>query len=388
MRKIALLLISLISLPLMAMTQVNLYQSSIMIDQEAQNGDQLARSQGLEQVIVRASGDANAASNPVIKKAIGKTSQYITQISYASRGEEQEVRLVFSEPRVRALLTQAELPYWPAQRKTVLVWLVEEEAAQRMISWDYADTQYMATLRDSAQARGLPLTFPLGDFEDITSIEVSDVWGGFEDVIEQSSQRYPADAVLVVRNDGSNVRWTFYDQEPTQGLRATMNRTYPSNTSAQRIIDDLALYYSQKDAVVVSQETSGKTIVTFDNVVSAEQFFKLEKGLEKLSTVATVHVLELNADKVTFEVELLASRADFEQSVLRALKARTEPVEIQTISTDTTAERISETGQLVETQPLAETENDSLDVSEEALLPVQLPEAKEQSSNDTMTFSL
>ncbi|CAM4229896.1 DUF2066 domain-containing protein [Vibrio agarivorans] len=385
MRNIALLLMSLVSLPVLAMTQVNLYQSSIVIDQEAENGDQQARAKGLEQVIIRASGDANAASNPVIRKAMGKTSQYITQISYASRGDDQEVRLVFSEPRIKALLTQAQLPYWPAQRKTVLVWLAEEEAGQRAISWDYANTNYMSTLRDSAQQRGLPLTFPLGDFEDMTNIEVSDIWGGFEDVIEQTSQRYPADAVLVLRNDGNNVRWTLYDQAPAQGLRATMNNSYPANTSAQRIVDDIAAFYSNKDAVVVSQETSGKTVVTFENVSSAEQFFKLEKGLEDLSTVATANLLEVHSDTVTFEVELLASRADFEQSVLRAIQAHKEAsVSEETATVDATQDEFApQPEQLPELENGAEVVQD-----EQAPVPTQLPEVTNEQSSGEIVFSL
>ncbi|WP_264878203.1 DUF2066 domain-containing protein [Vibrio agarivorans] len=385
MRNIALLLMSLVSLPVLAMTQVNLYQSSIVIEQEAENGDQQARAKGLEQVIIRASGDANAASNPVIRKAMGKTSQYITQISYASRGDDQEVRLVFSEPRIKALLTQAQLPYWPAQRKTVLVWLAEEEAGQRAISWDYANTNYMSTLRDSAQQRGLPLTFPLGDFEDMTNIEVSDIWGGFEDVIEQTSQRYPADAVLVLRNDGNNVRWTLYDQAPAQGLRATMNNSYPANTSAQRIVDDIAAFYSNKDAVVVSQETSGKTVVTFENVSSAEQFFKLEKGLEDLSTVATANLLEVHSDTVTFEVELLASRADFEQSVLRAIQAHKEAsVSEETATVDATQDEFApQPEQLPELENGAEVVQD-----EQAPVPTQLPEVTNEQSSGEIVFSL
>jgi hypothetical protein len=385
MRNIALLLMSLVSLPVLAMTQVNLYQSSIVIDQEAENGDQQARAKGLEQVIIRASGDANAASNPVIRKAMGKTSQYITQISYASRGDDQEVRLVFSEPRIKALLTQAQLPYWPAQRKTVLVWLAEEEAGQRAISWDYANTNYMSTLRDSAQQRGLPLTFPLGDFEDMTNIEVSDIWGGFEDVIEQTSQRYPADAVLVLRNDGNNVRWTLYDQAPAQGLRATMNNSYPANTSAQRIVDDIAAFYSNKDAVVVSQETSGKTVVTFENVSSAEQFFKLEKGLEDLSTVATANLLEVHSDTVTVEVELLASRADFEQSVLRAIQAHREAsVSEETAAVDATRDEFAP-----QPEQLPELENEAEVVQDEqAPVPTQLPEVTNEQSSGEIVFSL
>lgn len=319
MRKIALFIISLLSLPVLAMSQVNLYQSSVVIDPAAANGDQQARAKGLEQVIVRASGDADAASNPVIRKALGQTSRYVRQISYASRDEDQVIRLVFSEPAIRELLVQAELPYWPARRQTVLVWLAEDSPEQRAISWEYADTEFMRELKQQARLRGVPLTFPLGDFEDMTSIEVSDIWGNFTATVEASSQRYPVDGVLVVRRDARNTRWNHYAQQPSDGLRNTQRDSASSIEAAEQIIDQLATYYSQHNALQSNVQSAGQTVVTFENVVKASQLFKLERGLEALSSVASASVVQVQADRVTFEVELLSSRGVFEQSVQEAL---------------------------------------------------------------------
>ncbi|MGL6258125.1 DUF2066 domain-containing protein [Vibrio sp. WXL103] len=319
MRKIALFFISLLSLPVLAMSQVNLYQSSVVIDPAAANGDQQARAQGLEQVIVRASGDADAASNPVIQKALGQTSRYVRQISYASQGEDQVIRLVFSEPAIRELLVQAELPYWPARRQTVLVWLAEDSPEQRAISWEYADTEFMRELKQQARVRGVPLTFPLGDFEDMTSIEVSDIWGNFTTTVEASSQRYPVDGVLVVRRDARNTRWNHYAQQPSDGLRNTQRDSASSTEAAEQIIDQLASYYSQHNALQSNVQSAGQTVVTFENVVKASQLFKLERGLEALSSVASASVVQVQADRVTFEVDLLSSRGVFEQSVQEAL---------------------------------------------------------------------
>ena len=60
-------------------------------------------------------------------------------------------------------------------------------------------------------------------------------------------------------------------------------------------------------------------MVTFENVVKASQLFKLERGLEALSSVASASVVQVQADRVTFEVDLLSSRGVFEQSVQEAL---------------------------------------------------------------------
>jgi hypothetical protein len=164
-----------------------------------------------------------------------------------------------------------------------------------------------------------------------------------------------------------------------------MNNSYPANTSAQRIVDDIAAFYSNKDAVVVSQETSGKTVVTFENVSSAEQFFKLEKGLEDLSTVATANLLEVHSDTVTFEVELLASRADFEQSVLRAIQAHREAsVSEETAAVDATRDEFAP-----QPEQLPELENEAEVVQDEqAPVPTQLPEVTNEQSSGEIVFSL
>jgi hypothetical protein len=80
-------------------------------------------------------------------------------------------------------------------------------------------TQEMADLLESirtsntaiADQRGLPITLPLLDLEDMNQIEFADVWGGFEQSLLPASTRYGADAVLVgrirVTQFGQEVEW-------------------------------------------------------------------------------------------------------------------------------------------------------------------------------------
>ncbi len=61
---------------------------------------------------------------------------------------------------------------------------------------------------------------PIGDFEDVTAINIPDIWGGgFVQPIAGASVRYQPDAVLVVRvrqlaDENVQVGWQLFADEP------------------------------------------------------------------------------------------------------------------------------------------------------------------------------
>lgn len=320
MRYLALLMIGLMSMPAFALTKVNLYQAEVVVDEQQDNADNAARAEGLQQVIVRASGDKDAINNSVVKKALGRTSQYLNQISYVQQGDNKVVRMGFSETNVRTLLTQAQLPYWPQQRANVLVWLVEESDYDRSINWEDSDSPLLKQLRESASERGLPITVPVGDFDDITGVQISDLWGGFTRPISQASQRYATDAVLVIRAQGSDLRWTLYDQKADNMIsapKAPQNGRASGNDAITQMVDELSDYYARQNAVVVNGESSQAVLAAFKPVNGAIAFFTLEEQLQSLSSVAALDIMNIQGNEVTFKVHLLTSEAEFEQEVLR-----------------------------------------------------------------------
>lgn len=320
MRYLALLMIGLMSLPAFALTKVNLYQTEVVLDEQQDNADDAARAQGLQQVIIRATGDKESVNNSVVKKALSRTSQYLNQISYAQQGDSKVVRMGFSAPNIRSLLTQAQLPYWPQERANVLVWLVEESDYDRSISWEDSGSALLKQLRSAASERGLPLTVPVGDFDDITGVQVSDLWGGFTRPISQASQRYATDAVLVIRAQGSELRWTLYDQQAESMIsapKAPLNGRASGSDATMQMVDELSDYYARQNAVVVSGESSEAVLAAFKPVDGAISFFTLEERLQSLSSVAALDIINIQGDEVTFKVHLLTSEQEFEQEVLR-----------------------------------------------------------------------
>ncbi|NLS13188.1 DUF2066 domain-containing protein [Vibrio sp. SM6] len=319
MRYLALFILSCLAWTSSAMTHVDLYGVSVVIDREQEDGDALARRQALEQVIVRTTGDKSASQNPVIAKALAGSARYVSQLSYTQLDDgATQVNFRFNQEQISALLTQAQLPFWAPERRNVLVWLVEENQFERQIVWEHTASEFAASLRQEAAKRGVPVTFPIGDFDDVTGVQIADLWGGFVTPLSAASQRYPVEAVLLVRLQGDTLRWTLYDAAPA-AMTATMETPLTGVASGidapLSVIDALANQFAQKDAVVVSSESTESVDVTFLNVRNALDFFTLEKSLSALNSVAALDILQIQGDHLTVRVHLLAQRAAFEQQM-------------------------------------------------------------------------
>ncbi|ELJ8546453.1 DUF2066 domain-containing protein [Vibrio cholerae] len=320
MRYLAVLMMGLLTFPAFALTRVNLYQAEVAVDPQQSNADAAARVRGMEEVIVRATGSQDALKNDAVQKALRQSNQYITQISTQQEGAKSVMRLQFSAQHIRSLLSQAQLPFWPESRSNLLVWLVEEANYDRNVSWEHADTPLLNQMKARARVRGLPLTVPVGDFDDVTGVQVSDLWGGFINPISVASQRYPTDAVLVVRAQGSELRWTLFDQLANTMVnqpKAPISGQASGEQAATEMIDEISDYYARKSAVVVSSASSQSVLAQFSPLDSAQDFFVVENKLKRLSSVASLDILKVQDTQVTFNVHLLASVEEFTNEVLR-----------------------------------------------------------------------
>ncbi|EJR3606168.1 DUF2066 domain-containing protein [Vibrio vulnificus] len=323
MRYLALLMIGCLSLPAYALTQVDIYRTEVAIDSTKDKGEELARQQAMKQVIVRASGYQDSVDNPVVIKALQSSARYISQLSYGKEGDVMTLKLLFNDAQIRSLLTQAQLPFWPTNRNNLLVWLVEEQNYDRKIVWEHSASNVSDQLKQAARDRGLPLTLPVGDFDDITGIEVSDLWGGFAKPISLASGRYPVDGVLVIRAQGNSLRWNLYDQSPGAIARsnvAPVTGSANGGDAATQLINAVADFYAKRSAVVVLGESSESVVVKFLNINNAIDFFTLEKTLTSLNSVANLDVLEIKGNELMLRVHLLASQEAFEQEATKLSK--------------------------------------------------------------------
>lgn len=313
MRVFAFVLCVLGAFPLYAKTNVNVYQTQVSVSDEESSTAQQARKQGMEQVLVKASGDTTIASNPVIAKALNDSARYLSQFGYQSQGQSQVMTMTFNGEQVRQLLSQAEVPIWPAKRENILVWWVDNTEYERTILWETSDSQELQGFQQVADSMGLPISIPVGDFDDVTGVSAADLWGGFSQSIAKASARYPVDAVLIVKADGAQLRWQLYDTGPDALAKTevSLSGQVTGSDGAKDIATRLSRYYAQKNALTLATESNLSIEIGVSGINNAIDFFHLERGLISLNSVAKARVSTLRGNQVTFRLDLLTSQTGF-----------------------------------------------------------------------------
>ncbi|PMH41068.1 hypothetical protein BCU68_05145 [Vibrio sp. 10N.286.49.B3] len=322
MRYLVLLCLSWCALPVHAVTKVDLYNANVVLSDTENGAEAAARVTGLKEVIVRASGSKEALDNEVIRKAMQNSARYMTQMSFSQNEQGRVMNLGFDASQVRGLLTQAQVPFWPEARANILVWIVDEQGYDRNIVWEHTNSELAKSLQLAAKKRGLPVTIPVGDFDDITGIAVSDLWGNFTKPISEASRRYPVDAVLVIKAQEQRLRWVLYDMAPSAILteqKAPLTGSFSDGDNevmTASLVDQLSQYYAEKSAVTIASQSTESMQVKFSQVGGALDFFTLENRLKSLNSVASLDILSVQGHDVTFQVHLLVTPTEFEQQLL------------------------------------------------------------------------
>ena len=204
-----------------------LYEASIPVLDQSDSERRKTLRTGLESVIVRVSGQTDFRDNPVIKEALGNADAYLLQFTYSALSESEKtalrietetknrlaarsaganksspalpptirINLTFSPEAIKALLRKAQLPIWPANRPSVLVWVVSDAGAgkQQLLASDPAQD----FLLKEAKRRGLPLMLPMNDLKDQLALGVERLWNLDQAAIAEAAQRYGEGSVLV-----------------------------------------------------------------------------------------------------------------------------------------------------------------------------------------------
>ncbi len=321
MLRILYLVIFFIAAPVFAQQQNDLYRTEVELT-DLENAESLAKKEGLINVLIKVSGQQAIASNPVIKKALAQSDRYITQMRFIANdddGKRRGLKLTYNSKMIRSLLNQAEQSIWETPRKSVLVWVVNEDNNSRRIIWEQSNSYLVSKIKNAANERGLPIMFPVGDFEDVTSIATTDLWGNFKNPIANASKRYNPEAILVVKIRGNSSTWTLFDTAPkylaTSSQKPISDQVSGANQLAD-IVNQVSNYYATayiKDFNAVASESE---IISIVGIKSTDDFFAIEQQLQNMNSVANVQVDIIQGDKVTYMVNLLTDYQQFNDELL------------------------------------------------------------------------
>ena len=328
--------------PSLALQVSGLYSQQIPVTNDGEAERNRAFKEALAAVVVKVSGDPRWLENPAIERAIAQAQNYVEATSYISESiqlpledntasadtdEEQfytaEQRIIsvnFAAALIDELLEDADIPVWDGNRPSVLVWMVlQSSAGDREFLTADSNPEIVKVMQDFAAARGLPIIFPVLDFEDRRTLTENVVWNLDEAAISIASERYGADSILAGRlhftaSDELVGLWQFQFQEEADvfdGFDSELQSYLydPLN----RITTRLAGYFA-----ILPESIDGRSVrLRIDGIKNLNAYSSLLSYVENLGLVATVTTAEVDGERIELQLSLVGdTRQLYEQIAL------------------------------------------------------------------------
>ncbi len=304
--------------------EADLYSGQVLV---ADEGPQ-ARADGLRrilgQVIERLSGRGSRgeAAGVLLSRASSLVEQfrYLVPNQRQKNGEVPVGRLLwvrFDSGALERLLREQGVPVWHGQRPRVLLWLAEEQGAQRNLLNPAEDSALYKVLRREAARFGTPLQFPLMDLQDQSTLMPVDLWVDYAVAIREASSRYPHDLILTGRLRTSPDRqwiadWSLWDGGSVEHFETRDGNRIGVLRAGIDALQERLLARHQPQAEGGGEEV----LVRIEDVDSLAAYGELMRWLASVPDLQCVHLHEADGS-----VLVLGLRAAVQEIVLRRLDA-------------------------------------------------------------------
>lgn len=317
--------------PVHALQVTGLYSHRIAVANESETERNRAFREALVAVITKVTGSSKWLEIPAVEFALGQAQGFVEAVSYASELlpvldtsttnpgtsttlppgasalEQRYVNVTFAAERVNELLINANVPIWDSNRPSVLVWMVLQDAnGDRRLLTTEADAEIVNLIRRFAEERGVPVIFPVLDFEDRRSLPVASLWNLDETAIVTASARYGADSILSGRllfaASGELVGlWQFIFQSQAtifDGLESDL-QTY-LHKPLERVTEQLSSYFA-----IVPVETDQSTVrLRVEGIDNLQAYAALLNYVRNLGLVRSVTMTSLDGSRLELDLGL------------------------------------------------------------------------------------
>ena len=297
----------LLSIPAFAVEVPTLYTAEVPFDREADDPRADAYEVALKEILLRVSGSDLAFNADVVEELFPNPASYVIQFR---PGADDTLWVSFDGLAIEQTLRNAGQTVWGAERPLTLVWLAVDwgQGEREIVGADDPErTQHQSRsidrnrlvrerVLDIAERRGLPLVFPLLDTTDLQMVTYTDIWGGFDEMILNASERYDANSILIGRirpSSGQSGRWTYYFSGAESSLTGT-----PEAVVGQ-VADLLASEFA------VGGDTPIETVaLSISGIVSVDAYGSVHDLLVDVALIESFTVTEVSGDRVSYRVDV------------------------------------------------------------------------------------
>lgn len=315
-----------------------LFEVSVRVPDESTRVQRAAFTKGLQQVLIRLSGDSQVLQKLSLPPATRYVSQYRYDSLQAAEGDVGstgenllQLWMQFDAAKVAALLREHRLPLWSPQRDPMVVWLAVRDGGRHYLLKRGDVSLIKQAVEQVAAERGLPLVWPQYDDSDRRRLRFADVWAGFRQPLLEASKRYASGPVLVGNlawsGNGWVSEWSMIDGD-RERRRQYRNLDYATviSQAINHIADELGARYAVLEDD--SQRPVQRALVAIEGIDNVQQYQRAQQLLRSLSAVRTAQLHELDQNLVAFELQLRTTPDDLLQRIGRHARLKPLPAAV------------------------------------------------------------
>jgi len=297
-----------------ASTEVNLYSGEVAVASQSEEDRNEAIPEAFIQVLQKLSGRREMPVSAALDDALSNAARYLRAYRYAkiervdaNSTVNQELRLVaqFMPAEVDRIVQELSLPRWRRERPSIQLWVVIDDGLSRQLKpivFDYV----WESMQDVAATRGLPVSWPDLDEEEMQLVDMRLVWGGFTDYLVERGAPEDGVAIIAARREGPQwvVRWNLASNGQTWTWQTNdIELMYAMAEGMHHMADDIAA----NNMIAASDQGLWTIDISIGELNDATDYVACLDYLQKLSLVNDVEVLGANPGRVRFRLQLNAT---------------------------------------------------------------------------------
>ncbi|KFX68656.1 hypothetical protein TMS3_0114215 [Pseudomonas taeanensis MS-3] len=340
MRLIARLLVlclPLLSLQSLAATVSDLYQVREPVASQQPEERDAALGRALDTLVLRLTGRSEAAQSPALAELRKDPQQVVSQYGY--KGDSLVVD--FDPSSTDRSLRQAGLSLWGTNRPAILAWWLNETGEGASLIGDGQSSA--VALSEAAQHRGLPLRLPLADLDEQLVATPENLAASEPTGLRAASERYAADALLVVQAREENgqwqARWRLW-----LGDAREQGKAEGADQAALADAVMLALNERLAPRFVIAPGSATNLTLQIEGA-DLTRYAELQRILEPFNA----QLLSVQGDRLTYRVNASAEqlRAQLVLAKLQEVPPEAEPVDANQLPTDQQAPQVRPRGDVL-----------------------------------------
>ncbi len=288
-----------------------LYDVDVPVADQSAGARGNAFEQALLVVLERVSGLDDVPKNGTVAAALASPQRYYVEYRYrevdnpasgALPAKVLTLAVRFAPNAIQKLIADADLPLWSSNRPTTLAWVAVDDGAARTVLGANGPSALATSIQVAIQARarerGLPLVLPKLDGDEQLEVTPDVMARGMSPALEEASQRYTPDQILVGRlshtsNDSWVGDWQLAEHADEQHFHFVSSSVEAAAASiVDTLVDRLVARYA------VTGETQQRLRLRIEGITDVSQYGALMQYLDGLEYIDAVQIEEVRLDAV------------------------------------------------------------------------------------------